>query len=45
MKVLINTGIKTVFYGKPYKLHTIADLLSHARVKLVEVPPVPNAPS
>ena len=45
MKVLINTGIKTVFYGKPYKLHTIAELLAHARVKLVEVPPVPNASS
>ncbi len=39
MKVLINTGIRTVYYGKPYKLETIAELLSHARVKLVEVPP------
>ena len=45
MKVLINTGIKTVYYGKPYKLNTIAELLSLARVKLIEVPPVPNVPS
>lgn len=39
MKVLINTGIRTVFYSKPYKLHTINDLLENARVKLVQVPP------
>jgi dCMP deaminase len=43
MKVLINTGIRTVYFGQPYKLHTITDLLSHARVKLVEVPSVQNA--
>jgi len=45
MKVLINTGIKTVYFGQPYKLQTIAELLSHARVKLVEVPAVSNATS
>ena len=44
MKVLINTGVKTVFYGVPYKLHTIEDLLAHARVKLVQVPPIEPAP-
>ncbi len=38
LKVLINTGIKTVHYEKPYKLHTIAELLTHARIKLVQVP-------
>ena len=27
MKVLINTGIKRIFYGKAYKLPTVADLL------------------
>ncbi len=37
MKVLINTGIRTVYYGRPYKLQTIDDLLRHARVKLVQV--------
>jgi len=39
MKVLINTGIRTVFYGQPYKLATVAELIKQARVKLVEVGP------
>lgn len=39
MKVLINTGIKTVFYARPYKLPTISSLLAHARITLVEVVP------
>jgi dCMP deaminase len=39
LKVLINTGIRTVHYEKEYKLHTVADLLSHARIKLVRVKP------
>jgi len=37
MKVLINTGVRTVYYDKPYKLQTIDDLLKYARVKLVQV--------
>lgn len=39
MKVLINTGIRTVFYEKPYKLHTVNQLLQHGRIILVSVPP------
>jgi len=39
LKVLINTGIRTVHYEKEYKLHTVADLLSHARIKLVRIKP------
>jgi dCMP deaminase len=39
LKVLINTGIKRIFYGKAYKLHTVADLLKYAQVQLVQVPP------
>jgi dCMP deaminase len=39
LKVLINTGIKIVYYEKPYKPHTIAELLRYARINLVEVPP------
>lgn len=39
MKVLINTGISTVYYEKEYKLHTVADLLKYARVRLVRVAP------
>jgi dCMP deaminase len=37
LKVLINTGIRTVHYDKPYKLATVGDLLKHARIKLVQV--------
>jgi dCMP deaminase len=37
LKVLINTGIRNVFYEKEYKIHTVADLLSHARIKLAQV--------
>ena len=47
LKVLINTGIRVVFYEKPYKLHTIEELLTHARIKLVNVQPElsPDAPA
>ena len=38
-KVLINTGIRNVFYEREYKLHTVAELLSHARIKVVQVTP------
>ncbi len=39
MKVLINTGVRTVYYGAPYKLHTLTDLLKYAKIKLVQVTP------
>jgi hypothetical protein len=29
--VLVNTGIRRVFYEHEYKLHTLAELLSHTR--------------
>jgi dCMP deaminase len=38
LKVLINTGIKAVHYEKPYKLHTIGELLAHSRIELIQVP-------
>jgi dCMP deaminase len=37
MKVLINSGMRTVYYEKEYKLQTIRDLLQHARIKLMQV--------
>jgi hypothetical protein len=37
--VLINTGIRTVFYGREYKLHTVSEVLKHAAIKLVQVAP------
>ena len=38
LKVLINTGIRRVYYDRPYKLHTLAELLQHAEIELIPVP-------
>ena len=43
LKVLINTGIRSVFYEKPYKLHTIEETLTHALIKLISVQPEPTS--
>ena len=37
LKVLINTGIRRVFYEHEYKLHTLTELLSHTDVRLERV--------
>jgi len=37
MKVVINTGVRSVFYEKPYKMHTIAELVKNSGVKMVQV--------
>ena len=34
LKVLVNTGIGDIFYEKPYKLDTVADILEHTGVRL-----------
>lgn len=36
-KVLINTGIRGIFFEKPYKLATIEDLRRHTNVTLTQV--------
>jgi dCMP deaminase len=36
-KVLINTGIKRIFYEKPYKSHTIEELLRYTDVTLQQI--------
>ena len=38
-KVLINTGIKRIAYEKPYKLHTIEELLRYTNVTLQQIDP------
>ncbi len=43
LKVLINTGVRTVYYARPYKLHTVAEMLKGATIKLVEVPAAASA--
>src|SRR5687767_8839011 len=37
LKVLVNTGVKRVFYEKPYKIDTIAELRERSGVELCEV--------
>jgi dCMP deaminase len=37
LKVLVNTGIKDIFYLKPYKLHTLEKLLRYTQVHLHNV--------
>jgi dCMP deaminase len=37
LKVLINSGMRTVHYEKEYKLHTVAELLKYANIRLVQV--------
>ena len=37
LKVLVNTGIKTIYYERPYKLATLEDIVRHTEVALVQV--------
>ncbi len=39
MKVLINTGIRNIYFEKEYKRHTVADLLKYSKIKLNQVVP------
>jgi dCMP deaminase len=38
VKVLINTGVRRIYYGRDYKLHTIGELLRLSRIELIQVP-------
>jgi deoxycytidylate deaminase len=33
----VNTGIKDIYYEKPYKLHTLDELLRYTQVQLHKV--------
>jgi len=37
LKVLVNTGIRSIFYEKPYKLDTVSEIISHTGVALQPV--------
>lgn len=39
LKVLINTGIKRIFYEREYKRHTLDELLRYSDVQLEQVTP------
>jgi dCMP deaminase len=38
LKTLVNTGIKQIVYEKPYKLHTLDEVLRYTDVRLDHVP-------
>jgi len=38
LKVLINVGIKNIYYDKPYKIEKIQEMLTLANVNLIQVP-------
>lgn len=37
LKTLVNTGIRRIFYHKPYKIHRIRDLVENSPVSLVQI--------
>ena len=37
LKTLVNTGIRTIYFEKAYKLHTLEDLRRHAQVELTQI--------
>ncbi len=39
LKVLINTGIRNIYFEKEYKRHTVADLLKYSTIKMTQVVP------
>ncbi len=39
LKVLVNTGIKNIYYETPYKLHTLEEILGTTKVHLESVKP------
>lgn len=41
LKVLVNTGIKEIYYEKAYKLQTLEELLRYTQVNLFKVEPPP----
>lgn len=38
LKTIMNTGIRRVFYAKPYKIHRITELLEYNPIELVHIP-------
>lgn len=38
LKVLVNTGIKNIYYETPYKIQTLDEILRTTRVRLEQVP-------
>jgi len=41
LKVLINVGMKKIFYAEPYKVETIQEMVRASGIKLVQIPVSP----
>jgi len=39
LKVLINTGIRNIYFEKEYKRHTVADLLKYSTIRMQQIVP------
>jgi dCMP deaminase len=37
LKVLINVGIKNIYYLKPYKIHNIEEMIKNSNINLVQI--------
>ena len=37
LKVLINVGMKRIYYATPYKIHTVEEMLSTTGIELIQV--------
>ena len=37
LKVIVNVGMKTIYYAKPYKIHTIQEMLDSSGTELIQV--------
>jgi dCMP deaminase len=37
LKVLINVGVKSIYYAKAYKIHTIQEMVEQAGISLIQV--------
>jgi dCMP deaminase len=38
LKTLVNCGIKTIYYSKPYKIEKVRQLLEHSHIEMICVP-------
>lgn len=37
-KTIMNTGIRRVFYARPYKIHRLGELVLHANIEMIHLP-------
>jgi dCMP deaminase len=37
-KTIMNTGIRRVYYARPYKIHRLGELVRHANIEMIHLP-------